>query len=292
MSLPQTALLFLVVLSVLVFAHELGHFVTAKMAGIKVQEFGFGYPPRVFGIKRGETIYSLNLLPLGGFVRMLGENGKPGDPEAFASKPRGVRALVLIAGSAMNLALAPLLYSSAFMVGIHQECDTCNRVQIYDVRPGTPADQAGLRTDDVFLRIAGRPVSTADEVRQLVRTRGGQDTEVVVERQGSPLTLRLTPRSVSDEREPAIGVSLGNEMVTVRYPVWQAVPMGFQHTGNVIRIFADGMQRMLRREVDAELQGPVGIARETGRAAEAGLTYLLQFTAFLSLNLAIFNMLP
>src|SRR5436190_1176185 len=120
MDFAQTALLFFAVLSVLVFVHELGHFVTAKLAGIKVQEFGFGYPPRVFGIKRGETIYSLNLLPLGGFVKMLGENSSPGDPRAFASKPRGLRALVLVAGSAMNLALAPLLYSAAFMVGIDE----------------------------------------------------------------------------------------------------------------------------------------------------------------------------
>lgn len=292
MNVPQTILLFFVVLSVLVFVHELGHFVTAKMAGIKVQEFGFGYPPRVFGIKRGETVYSINLLPLGGFVKMLGENSTPGDPQAFASKSRRVRSLVLIAGSAMNLALVPLLYSAAFMVGVHEECATCDRVQVYDVRVDTPADRAGMRTGDVFVSIAGQPVRDAGEVRQLVRSRGGRETELVMERDGRPITMRLTPREVADEREPAIGVSLGDELVTQRYPIWEAVPMGFQRTGEVVRLFLDGMRRMVLREMDAELQGPVGIARETGRAAEAGLTYLLQFTAFLSLNLAIFNMLP
>ena len=292
MSAPQTILLFFVVLSVLVFAHELGHFVTAKMAGIKVQEFGFGYPPRIFGIRRGETIYSINLLPLGGFVKMLGENSNPGDPEAFSSKSKRVRALVLIAGSAMNLALAPLLYSGAFMVGVHEECPTCDRVQVYDVRVDTPADRAGLRTGDVFVSIDGQPVREASEVRQIVRSRGGRETEVVMERDGRPLTLRLTPRAVVNENEPAIGVSLGEELVTRRYPIWEAIPLGFQRTGDITRVFLDGMRRMVIREVDADLQGPVGIARETGRAAEAGLTYLLQFTAFLSLNLAIFNMLP
>src|SRR5688500_9402224 len=103
MSFLPTTLLFLVVLCLLVLAHELGHFVTAKLAGIKVQEFGFGFPPRLFGIRRGETLYSLNLLPLGGFVKMLGENGQASDPREFASKSWGVRAAVLIAGSAMNL---------------------------------------------------------------------------------------------------------------------------------------------------------------------------------------------
>src|SRR5688500_13512665 len=251
MNAPQTILLFFVVLSVLVFVHELGHFVTAKMAGIKVQEFGFGYPPRVFGIKRGETIYSINLLPLGGFVKMLGENSNPDDPQSFSSKSKRVRALVLIAGSAMNLALAPLLYSGAFMVGVHEECVTCDRVQVYDVRAGTPADRAGMRTGDVFVSIDGQPVRDAAEVRQLVRTRGGRETEVVMERDGRPLNVRLTPREVASENEPAIGVSLGDELITRSYPFWEAVPRGFQRTGDITRVFLDGMRRMVLREVEA-----------------------------------------
>jgi len=292
MSFGLTVLIFLLVLSVLVFAHELGHFTTAKMAGIKVQEFGFGYPPRVFGFKRGETLYSINLLPLGGFVKMLGENASPGDPEAFASKSRRVRAAVLIAGSAMNLALAPILYSASFMVGEPVPCETCETVQVYDVRPGEPAARGGMREGDVIRSIGGERVRTAEDVRRLVRSAPEREVPVVVGRGGQEVTLNLTPKTVTNENQGAVGIQLGPEFVLTQYPIWEAIPLGFQRTGDVLRLFFNGLRQMAMREVDAELSGPVGIARETGRAAAAGPTYLLQFTAFLSLNLAVFNMLP
>lgn len=292
MDFLTTALLFLVVLSVLVLAHELGHFVTAKLAGIKVQEFGFGYPPRVFGITRGETTYSINLLPLGGFVKMLGENSNPGDDRAFSSKSRRVRAAVLIAGSAMNLALAPILYSAAFMVGEPVLCETCNRVQVYTVQPGLPAERGGMRAGDVIVAINGERVAAAEDVRRLVRGAGERPLAMEVARGGQTVTLSMTPRTTTQENQGAIGIQLGPEYVTVQRPIWEAVPLGFQRTGEIVTLFADGIRRMVGREVEAELTGPVGIARETGRAAQAGLTYLLQFTAFLSLNLAIFNLLP
>jgi regulator of sigma E protease len=292
MAFLTTAATFFVVLSILVFAHELGHFVTAKRAGIRVEEFGFGYPPRLFGIRLGETTYSINALPLGGFVKMLGENGTPGDPRAFASKSRTVRATVLSAGSLMNLALVPLLLSAALMVGEQVPCESCNRVQIYGVQAGMPGESAGLREGDVFVSIDGQAITSPEDVRRFVRSTSEREVVVVVERQGKPLTLRMTPRAVTQESQSSIGVQLGQEFVTVRYPIWQAVPMGFERTGILIRLVTDGLRRMVIGEIDAELSGPVGIARETGRAAEAGFAPLLQFTAFLSLNLAIFNMLP
>src|SRR5688572_1390984 len=129
----QTVLTFLGVLSVLVLVHELGHFVVAKRAGIKVQEFGFGYPPRLIGVKVGETVYSINLLPLGGFVKMLGENGSPGDPGSFASKSKRARAAVLIAGSAMNLLLVPTLFFIILMIDGAIPCNDCGQVQVYEI---------------------------------------------------------------------------------------------------------------------------------------------------------------
>jgi regulator of sigma E protease len=292
MTVLQTALTFLAVLSLLVLAHELGHFVTAKRAGIKVQEFGFGYPPRLFGVRVGETLYSLNLLPLGGFVRMLGENSAPGDPRAFASKSKAARAIVLVAGSGMNLLLAPVLFSIALMVGEAVPCETCHRVQIVGLQADSPASNAGLQAEDVLVSIAGQPVASADDVRAAIRNAGEQDLAVVVERDGQDVSLHLVPRVNPQEGRLMIGVALGPEYVTVRRPIWQAVPMGFQRTWDTLRLFGGAIKQMAAREQPVEVAGPVGIARETGRMAQAGLTYLLQFTAFLSLNLAIFNLLP
>jgi regulator of sigma E protease len=306
MPAAQTILVFLGVLSVLVLAHELGHFVVAKRAGIKVQEFGFGYPPRLLGIKVGETVYSLNLLPLGGFVRMLGETGNKGDmgsvddqhiPGSFASKSKRVRAAVLAAGSAMNLLLVPVLFSIGLMIGEPVPCDGCNRVEIYGVQAGSPAAEAGLQGGDVFVSLNGQPIDDLEDVRTIVRTGGPeQPVTAVVLRDGETLTRTLTPRvggaGAGTENQPTIGIQLGPEVVTVSYPIWQAIPMGIQRTGDLIRVFFTGLGQMLSRETPAELAGPVGIAQMTGQAARAGWVYLLQFTAFLSLNLAVFNMLP
>ncbi|MBI3971361.1 MAG: RIP metalloprotease RseP [Chloroflexi bacterium] len=292
MSFFQTAFVFLVVLSVLVFVHELGHFVVAKRAGITVQEFGFGYPPRLFGIKFGETIYSINLLPLGGFVKMLGENAAPGDPGAFASKSKRVRAAVLVAGSLMNFLLVPVLFSAAFMVGESVPCGRCERVQIYGIQPGSPAASAGLQEGDIFVTIDGQPIKEPDDVRRLIRAVGERPIEVVVRRDTQNVSLRMTPRMSPQEGRPIIGIALGPEFVTVKRPIWEAVPLGIERTADTLRLFAQGIGQIVSREQPAELAGPVGIAAMTGRYARAGLTYLLQFTAFLSLNLAIFNMLP
>jgi regulator of sigma E protease len=291
MTLFETLLTFLAVLSVLVFAHELGHFITAKRAGIQVQEFGFGYPPRLVGIRRGETLYSINLLPLGGFVKMLGENAPPGHPRAFASKSKRVRAQVLVAGSAMNLLLTPLLFSAALMLGEPVPCDECGRVQVYGVRAGEPAARAGMREHDLFVSIDGQPIADATDVRRVVRAAGERELEVVVLRAGRPVTLRLTPRAGADG-QAVIGIALGPEYVTVQHPIWEAIPLGLQRTWNTLLALFKGLGAVVAREAPAEFAGPVGIAEMTGRAAQAGLVYLFQFTAFLSLNLAVFNLLP
>src|SRR5688572_30502309 len=216
MTFLQTLLSFLAVLSLLVLAHELGHFLTAKRAGIKVQEFGIGYPPRLFGVQRGETLYSINLLPLGGFVKMLGENAAPGEPRAFASKSKRTRALVLVAGSAMNLLLAPLLLSVGLMIGEPVPCADCDRVQIYGVR-------AGLRENDVFVTMDGQPVRETDDVRRIIRSAGEREIQVVVRRNGNDVPLRVTPH-VGPEGQPIIGIALGSEYVTVQHPIWEAIP--------------------------------------------------------------------
>jgi len=152
-----TALSFIFVLGILVFVHELGHFITAKMAGVKVLEFGLGYPPKLWGVKRGETEYTINALPLGGFVRLLGEED-PSDPHSLAAQAAWKRLIVMAAGSFMNFVLAIVLFSVALM--IPRELPA-GRPQIVQVVPGSPAAQSGLQPGDIIYSVNGRTIDFA-----------------------------------------------------------------------------------------------------------------------------------
>ena len=288
----QTILIFLAVLGALVAAHELGHFVVAKLAGIRVQEFGFGFPPRVAGYRRGETLYSVNLLPLGGFVKMVGENGGSTDPRAFSSKSLGVRARVLMAGSAMNLALAPLLFAVALMVGEPVPCETCPATVVYSVAPGGPADAAGIREGDVLLTVSDQAVRTSEDVRRVAEASTALDLKLELKRADQTLTVQLVPRTPTQKHEGAIGIQLGAEYVMVRRAPLEALQRGAGRVGELLQTLPATLGRLFSGDVGAELTGPVGIARGTARAAQAGPNYLLAFSAFLSLNLAVVNMLP
>ena len=287
-----TVLSFLLVLSVLVLAHEIGHFVAARRAGIRVQEFGFGIPPRLFGFRRGGTLFSVNLLPLGGFVRMKGENAAPDEPDSFSSKSRARRALVLVAGAGMNLILAPLLFAGAFMIGDTIPCDSCQEIEIYAVWPDSPAKGAGLRAGDVLIRMDGEAVVQVETVRAAVQRTLGQQLAITLERDDEELTVTAIPRLNPPAQQGPLGISLGPPLQTIRRSPWEAVPMGVQRTGEIMGLLVRGLVMIVSGQLAADVAGPVGMARLTGQAAEAGLTQLLHFTGFLSLNLAILNMLP
>ncbi len=287
-----TVIVFLAVLTVLVIAHELGHFVVARVAGIRVLEFGFGYPPRVLSINRGGTTYSLNLLPLGGFVKMVGENGEVVQSDAFGAQPILARAAVLVAGSAMNLMLAPICLMIALMLGEMSPCDGCGRIQIYGVLPGTASAEAGVRDGDLIMAIDGTPITDAAGVRQAVRASEGRPVSLRLRRSSDVLELAVTPRMNPQTNALALGISLGPEYVLERLPLEEALPVSLIRTGEMVVNMVGGLAKVVVREAPAELAGPVGIAEMTGRAARAGTPTLLQFMAFLSLNLAIFNILP
>ncbi|MDP9381759.1 MAG: RIP metalloprotease RseP [Chloroflexota bacterium] len=282
------------VLGVLVFVHELGHFVTARMFGIRVDEFGFGFPPRLFGIKRGGVLYSLNAIPVGGFVRIYGENGEnANEPYAFGAKPWWQRAIVLSAGSAMNVLLAFLIFALlAMTVGV---AVGGRGAVISSVVPDSPAAAAKLQPGDKLRSIAGVPIKTPEDVRTTVGTALDRPVPVVVERGGREITLQVTPSSKRSREQGALGVQTSAEQVIYeRQDPLTALRVGARQTFDTVVLFVTGIAALITGRADVGgLAGPVGIAQMTSTVAEqARFVGLLTWTAFLSLNLFFVNMLP
>ncbi|MBM4430061.1 MAG: RIP metalloprotease RseP [Chloroflexi bacterium] len=289
-----SALAFIFVFGLVVLVHELGHFVMAKLGKITVLEVGLGYPPRLKTLAvRNNIEYTLNAIPLGGFVRMLGEED-PTDPGSFASKSARVRIGTLLAGSVMNVLLAVVLFSGLYVLG---EQVPVGRVSIESVAPGSPAEQAGLQAGDVILSLEGQEVRNTLELVQRTRDLLGQQISMSVLRGNEELLVRLTPRKEPPEGEGAMGVSIsmpeGYEIETIHHPIWEAIPLGLRETGATLVAMIGGFARLFRGHVPAsEIAGPVGIFQITSEVARTGWANLLSFTAFLSLNLSILNLLP
>ena len=330
----MTIIVFIVVLSVLVFAHELGHFITARRLGVRADEFGFGFPPRVIGFYKnkfgkwrhvrgartfeslessqdenqvpapGSTIYSINALPIGGFVKIKGENDN-GDkePDSFAAKKIWQRILILSAGVIMNVILAWFLLSVAYMLGMPQATSDLgknarvndSKVLIYDVRPESPAASAGLEPGDFILSVDGQLVALETDVQDLISTRANQEVNLQIMRGEKEENLTVIPTEL-DEGRAIIGVGI-MAAGEVSYPFFSAIYEGAKLTGWILKEIVLAFIGLFRnlfagQPVGADLAGPVGIASITGQAARLGLAHLLQFTALLSLNLAIINILP
>ncbi len=283
---------FLVVIVVLILAHELGHFVTARASRVKVDEAGLGFPPRLFSIRRGETLYSLNAIPLGGFVKMAGEED-PKMPGSLAGKSIGTRLLVLSAGSLMNFLLPLLLFSIAFMIP-HDLA--MGQVMVEEVAPDSPAARVGIRPGDTLLSVNKKPVSNNGDLYRYIQLNLGREIIILV--QHSDLTtesVRIIPRWEPPENEGAIGVAISNSNPTIisrHYPFWKAIPLGVSACIETFVLFKNGIVSMIIGSAPVALAGPVGIAQLTGEVAKAGISPLLEFAAFLSINLAIINLFP
>ena len=292
MSILITVIAFLGVLVVLIIAHELGHFFTAKASGVTVEEFGLGFPPRLVSIKRGGTRYSLNAVPLGGFVKMAGEED-PKVPGSLASKRIGTRLLVLSSGSLMNFLLPLLLFSVAFMVPHNM---VFGQVLVEEVAPASPAERAGIEPGDTLLEVNGNPIHNVGDLQRHVQLNLGREISILVQH-GDATTeeVQLIPRWRPPERQGAIGVAirtLSPTIVRQSYPFWQAIPMGVGDCIQTFTLFKNGIISMIIGTAPTVVAGPVGIAQLTGEVAQAGLSPLLEFAAFLSINLAIINLLP
>jgi len=303
-----TIILFIALLSLLVFVHELGHFLVARRMGMKVEEFGFGFPPRIFGVrpKPEGTLYSINWIPIGGFVRIKGEGGETRDPDSFAVKAAWRRFLVLIAGVSMNIALAAFLFMVGFTFGIpsiltdnipasaHVQDE---KIQVYSVLPGSPAELAGMEPGDTFLSVDGQVFTTSEEVRSYIQTQGDEGVLMTWKSSGGETqTVAMTAADLVEMDFHGLGVGFVKTGL-VSYPLHIAIVQGITSTftlgWEILKAFGQIVKDIVvYQKVQAELSGPVGIAVMTGEVAQMGWTYLIHFAAVLSLNLAVINILP
>lgn len=303
-----TFIIFIAVLALLVLVHEAGHFFVARRAGVRVDEFGFGFPPRLFkvGTKAG-TVYSINIIPLGGFVKIKGEEGQDKeDVDSFAHKKPWVRSLILSAGVFMNVALAAVLLSVGFMIGIPAVIGddlptgariTNQEVGVIEVLPDSPAAKAGIQGGDAIARVNDELVANQEDAFTKISSAAAQGVVRIEVKRGKEIkTFALEPIVIPEVGRPAIGVGLV-DMGLVHLPWYRAIPEGIIATGmflwDILRSFGALVAGAFRgAPIADQLSGPVGIAVMTGQAARLGISYLLQTTALLSLNLALVNALP
>lgn len=306
----MTVVLFIVVLLVLVVGHELGHFLAAKASKMKVLEFGVGFPPKIFGKKVGETEYTLNWLPFGGFVRLFGEDPREADsPEAFSKHHPLKQVIVLFAGPFANIVLAVLFTAGALMIGAPSLIDEAQvseaqdvRVLVGEVLPESPAADVGIMAGDevVSVLIAGEQfdVRTPAELSDRIGAATG-DVALSLLRSGETLEVVAMPQAgliETDLERRAIGISMAL-VGTVSLPPHEALVKGVENTYRNTILITAALGGLI---VDAftlsadvsNLAGPVGIANLTGEAASFGFGALLTFAALLSINLAIINLLP
>lgn len=287
-----TIVSFIIVLAVLILAHEFGHFITARLTGVKVEEFGIGFPPRIFSFKRGDTVYSLNAVPLGGFTKMLGEED-PTLQDSLASKSIATRVLVLSAGSVMNILLPILLFMIAFMIPHDMLLE---KVKIQEVAPDSPAQSAGIEPGDTILEINGRVVKNRGDVGYLIHLNLGSEVNILLQK--ADLTARevtAKPRWNPPEGQGSIGIVIaGADSTIVREssPVWKALPSSVIHCWEILVLFRNEVIGWFIKGSTSVVGGPIAIAQMTGEFARAGIVPLLEFAALISINLAIINLFP
>lgn len=311
-----TGLIFLVVLSVLVFIHELGHYGVARLIGVKVEEFGFGLPPRLIGKKVGDTIYSLNALPIGGFVRLAGEDEEENSIEARIKKNHGKnlsqffwartkleRTAILVAGVTMNFLLAVAITTGLLIYGIDEPAP---RVKIVEVQSGSPAEIGGLMPGDLVkeIRYVDEKGNTKNvltrlpsELAETTRANLGKELSLILLRDGTEQTIQVTPRTEFPPTEGPMGIKIDFDIQTLKYPWYQApfkaTVLSITRTRDMVMAIATLPSRAIQgQNVQQEIAGPIGIAQVTGQAVRIGPVAVLNLMSILSLSLAFLNILP
>lgn len=319
-----TFISFFLILSLLVLVHEIGHFFVAKKAGIKVEEFGLGLPPRIWGKKIGETMYSINALPIGGFVKLYGEEGeeKEGKVEKnrqFVFQSPKIRAAVIVAGVCMNFLLGVIAFTLIYSnLGIPTKTD---KVKVVGIAPNSPAENSGLKNDDVIVKIDGLAISdTVDFIKQTGKSVGqeikleisratdnpcknnvlGASTNVEISCIGENMLVTLKPRENPPAGEGPIGVVISNTEQKF-YPWYEMIFRGswegLKEATGWLTLIAGSLvtmvsQLIFRGMVPSDVAGPIGIFQITGTVVKTGWLSTLQFIGILSINLAVINILP
>lgn len=319
-----TLFIFAFVLGVLIFVHEFGHFIVARKNGVKAEEFGFGFPPRAIGIVKTDngwkfifrakptdknfknTIYSLNWIPLGGFVKIKGEMGEDAqDHDSFVRKKIWQRVIIISAGVVMNIVAAAIFLSIGFGIGMPQILDDDIspyarvrdvEIQIVNVAAGTPAEKAGIASGDIIVSIDGKEFDKMSALGEYVGAKEGVATKVKIKRGEVTLEKEITPRKIEEYNVVGLGIGMARVgVVSYAWYIapWEGIKETFFYVKEILQAFGLLLKDLVMGDkLSVDLSGPVGIAVLTGKVARLGIIYLLQFTALLSVNLAIINFLP
>jgi len=327
----MSILIFIIILLVLVVSHEFGHFIVAKMNKIRVDEFSFGFPPKLFGKKIGETQYNFNALPFGGYVKIYGENMDEADflevgfldkeetsekvelaSRSLAYKPKYIQALVMIAGVVMNFLVAWLLLSVGFMSGLPTSVGNAPKgvvvqnqaLTITSVLANSPAEKSGIKTGDKIVSLDTLTDSTkllssilgTESVQNFVKAHNGEEINVSLIRGKEPIEITVIPEKSSTSDNAMIGISM-DTIGTLKLPVHRAVWEGLKLSGNIFVGTVAGFYNLIHDAILGQAQmssltGPIGIVGVVGDAAKFGFIYLLSFTALISINLAVINLIP
>ena len=290
----------IVVLGILIFVHELGHFIFAKLFKVGVEKFSLGFGPKIYGKKIGETEYLVSAFPLGGYVKMVGESGEDDLSEqdrgrSFHSKPPLQRIIIVIAGPVFNLVFAYLVFILVFMVGVPTAT-----TKIGEVIKDKPAARAGLNVNDVVTAVNGKAISQWNDLAKAIAQSSGKPLDLIVKRGNTTISFHVVPETRTYKnllgdtvKSPVIGIVASDDFVIERFGPAESFLKGSEQTWSTVKLTVLSLVKLASRAIPLDtLGGPIMIAKMAGQQAAAGFVSFLAFMALLSINLGILNLLP